>query len=204
MINLYAPTRQLLLPVAASLLLAGCIPAGNAPPPTRYYTLPPGEAGVPAATEPRVLAGPFELPEYLDRPQLVIRGTDGNTRLLDQDRWAERLPDAVISRIGYGLRSALGTQAVTAFPGTNIVDYDYRIVGKIARFEADENGVVHLHVTWTVADAARDAVAGPAFTTYSARLEDPADRNEMVVALAGLLDDLSADIAVAIRDASGH
>jgi uncharacterized lipoprotein YmbA len=189
---------QVLVMVAAGLLLSGCI-TPSASTPVRYYSLPTGDPGEITSKTPRILAGPFQLPEYLNRPQMVIRQDNGRVRLLAQDRWAEVLDGAVVRRISYGLRRELGTEAVHSFPNSVPSDYDYRVTGTLTRFEAFASGSVELHAYWSVAHSNGDVLVGPEFVIYTEALSSQRDKSLMVTAQGRLLDRLSADIAAAIR-----
>ncbi|WP_173586095.1 PqiC family protein, partial [Methylogaea oryzae] len=78
----------------ACLALAGC---GSSPKP-RYYTLqmPPASAGQPSdKAQAGVVVGPVNLPEAVDRVQLVLRSGDNTVDISDAHRWAEPLKSQV-------------------------------------------------------------------------------------------------------------
>ena len=85
---------RLLMAARAALLsgilaLTGC--AGSES--VRYYVLsatPAGPVGA-AVRDIPVGVGPVELPEYLDRPQIVTRTSQNELNVADFDRWAESL-----------------------------------------------------------------------------------------------------------------
>lgn len=90
-----------ILCLAITLLLAG----GCASKPARFYTLNPVvPASSPGPTWDTALLGPpsnigiisVELPDYLDRPQIVTRNPNNELKLAEFDRWAHgdyRRPD---------------------------------------------------------------------------------------------------------------
>ena len=195
---IYKHTQVLVVAAAAGLLLSGCI-SPRASTPVRYYSLPTGDPGEITSTTPRILTGPFQLPEYLNRPQMVIRQDNGRVRLLEQDRWAEVLDGAVVRRISYGLRRELGSEGVLSFPTSVLSDYDYRVTGTLTRFEALASGSVELHAYWSVARGNGDVLVGPEFVTYTEALSSQGDKSLLVTAQGRLLDRLSADIAAAIQ-----
>jgi uncharacterized lipoprotein YmbA len=195
---IYKHTQVLVVLAAAGLLLSGCITPG-ASTPVRYYSLPTGEPGEITSKTPRILAGPFRLPEYLNRPQMVIRQDNGRIRILEQDRWAEVLDEAVVRRISYGLRRELGTEGVLSFPNSVLSEYDYKVAGTLTRFEALASGSVELHANWSVARSNGDVLVGPEFGTYTEVLPSQRDKGLLVTAQGRLLDRLSADIAAAIQ-----
>ena len=116
--------RPLLLTVCASLvLLAGCSSA----PATRFYTLaavaeiPPAGAKGPAphAAKPVTLViTDLRLPQYLDRPQIVSRGSDHRLHMTEHQQWGGNLRDDMTRVLAENLgRTALSQDLPVASPG---------------------------------------------------------------------------------------
>src|SRR5512137_3062027 len=91
------PLPRTLVPVAVAICLAGCATSPTA----RFYTLTPispQEAKVSsgAAVSPvSISIAPVEIPDYLDRPQIVTRDGLNELRLAEFDRWAGSLSDNI-------------------------------------------------------------------------------------------------------------
>ena len=104
---------------SASWLLLIALAACGSSPKTEFYTLVPV---APSKTAPADIKGPpiqvgrVDLPSILDRPALVIQGSDAHVIVSDRDRWAGPLDTLVRQALSDDLRAQLGTAAVLA-PG---------------------------------------------------------------------------------------
>lgn len=189
---------QLIL-ITASLLIAACSPLRPSDP-VRFYDLDTQLAADTGNTAPTVLVGPFELPDYLNRPQLVVRqGT--RLELREFDRWAEPLDEALLRRLAAGLGHALSSAGVYQFPAAGLSDYRYRVTGRVLRLEADSSARVDLQAHWQLLDAAGETIAGPFNSQHSTQLDNLADMGPVTAELGRLLDRLSEDMASVIRQA---
>ena len=72
------------------LTLTGCLGTSKAP---NFYTFDTQPVET-SKSELALAVGPFELPEYLNRPQIVIRGEDEQLIVRQFDRWGEPLQRA--------------------------------------------------------------------------------------------------------------
>lgn len=182
----------------ATLAAGGCITLSDPPEPVRYYTLADPNQATVTGSGPGVLAGPFELPEYLNRPQLVTLGSNNELLLAPAERWAEPLEDSVARRVAGQLRVTLNQQQVYAYPSLTVRDVQQRVTGAISHFGRAADGRVQLELTWGVLDDDGNYVYGPVFATYSDQLEAGADTGAMVGAMGALLDRYAADAAAAL------
>ncbi|MHC4918433.1 MAG: PqiC family protein, partial [Planctomycetota bacterium] len=95
--------RSLLLYAALPLVVAACRSE-----PANFYLLTPvhhpsNGSDTQTAAGPWVGIGPITLPQYLDRPQIVIRAAAGAVTLGEFDQWAESLQDGLSRVIGENL-----------------------------------------------------------------------------------------------------
>lgn len=184
------------------LLLTACSPLRPSDP-VRFYDLntvlgSPGDSG-----GPTLLIGPFELPEYLKRPQLVVR--QGNRlELREFDRWAEPLDEAVLRRLTTGIGAAASTNRVHQFPEVGSPDYAFRITGRILRLESNAAGETSLQARWRLLDDRGKTIGGPFSTRHSGQLNNQGDMGAMAAELGRLLDLLSADIAAVVTAQTTH
>ena len=84
------------LAVVVFFALAGCA----ASPPSRFYVLSPVASDTtapPTVSAPAIGVGPVELPDYLGRPEIVVRSGAYELRYNETQRWAETLRDNVTS-----------------------------------------------------------------------------------------------------------
>ena len=191
-------TITALLQATVLVALSGCISTGD-PLQVSFLSLPPGPAATTTTGSPRVIAGPFDLPEYLNRQQLVIRGDDGRVTIRETERWAEPLDRAVGAAVAGGLRRELASAAVVQFPVPSFDNYDVRVSGKISRFEATGSGEAVLEIVWAAFDKRGTTLSGPVYAAYSGTPEST-DGAAIARQLGQLLDQLAADIATTLRE----
>lgn len=175
------------------LALAGCL--GTSQPPNFYtFDTRPVET---SQSEITLAVGPFELPEYLNRPQIVIRGDDEQLIVRQFDRWGEPLQRATNRRIN----NEIGRQAKNVFAYEIIqisgLRPDYRVQGRIAKFEATTDNEVVLQVGWALTARGADSFDGIE-SRYTESIESSADMDEVTRAMGVLLDRLAAEIAAAV------
>lgn len=192
-----APTRYALAVVAA-LGLAGC---AASPSPELYVLdrLPqPAVAGEARGVGVGVV--PLELPQYLDRPQIVTR--DGVNRLDASQAhvWAEPLAASatrvLIASIGAGLES----NRVYRLPLRAREALDWRLAVDVTHFDGVLGETAVLAARWSLYRGDEQA----ARTTRTAVIEQRtagADHAALVAALNAALERLGADIAAAIASA---
>src|SRR5512143_2318980 len=86
------PDRSLWWSLAcASLAVAGCVGTSR---PSRFYTLAPAEvheSAVATWNGAPLAIGPVEIPDYLDRQQIVTRTAEDELVVSDFDRWGGAL-----------------------------------------------------------------------------------------------------------------
>lgn len=165
--------------------------------PARFYTLS-ADAVAPAAPPlagRRIFVGPFDLPEYLDRPQMAIRGTGGEIRFLEYQRWAEPLDAAFISTFNDDLIVAAGTEHVIAVPVPQQLPVDFRVIARVSRFDVDTGGQAMLVVQWYASDEQSKIVVPPRQSTYKRAVALPLKPEASAAALSGTVADFAADVA---------
>jgi len=175
------------------LMLAGC----GSSPPVKYFGLDSmdtsytqDEAGAP------VLAlGPFRMPEYLNRSQMVTRGSGAELIVDDVNRWAESLDDAIHRILASNLDRLLGSLIVVAYPSAALLEVDYRLVGRIGQFNADEDGLVILEVQWGAADTDGHMLMAPTRSWYESQATVPGDPDSIARAMSDALEQFSRDMA---------
>ncbi len=185
-------------------MLVGC---ANSPP-TRFYVLSnlPHSAHLPtsAAQDVGVGVGPVDLPDYLDRPQIVTRNGQNELNMAEFDRWGETLKDNAKQVLAENLAVLLPSKKVHTYPWKRSAGLDYQVVVKITRFDHTEGGDTVLHARWNI-------LSGDGNTEFLARetryTEHPEVKGyaDTVAAMNRVLAQFSRDVANAIADhASGH
>jgi uncharacterized lipoprotein YmbA len=138
------PTRWQAPTVLLVLALGGC----GSSPPVSYYDLEALESDYVAVGEAymTVGVGPLRTPDYLSRSQIVTRRSDATVVVDDFHRWVEPVDDAIYRIVSENLDSLIDDVVVVAFPYTHISDLDYQLIGRVSRFDADQDGTAVLQI----------------------------------------------------------
>lgn len=186
--------------VPVLLLVAGLCACGSSPP-VRYFSLEPIETEYrrDPPDAPLLGLGPLRMPDYLDRPQMVSRSAGAEMLVDDVNRWAEPLDHAVHRTLATNVDYLLDTVIAIAFPYTAAGGMDYRLIGRLDRFDVDEAGRAVLVVQWRVEDADGGVVIAPRRDRYEAGVARRGDPGASAAALNDTLAQFSRDIATAIE-----
>jgi len=182
--------RTILAVVAAVLLSQACTTTPSA----QFFTLegsPP-----PAGTAPSPLTfalGPIDLPEYLDRTQIVTRA-GGNRLFVDEfNRWGGPLYEEIDRVLTTYLAGGLGSERVYSYPSRVVADADYRVALEVRRFDGALGDEVTLDVAWSVVDDRTGDVVQTRQASYSGRAV-ATDYGAYAAALSELLTRLGDDL----------
>ncbi len=195
------PLVRIFLVVAVTVSLAAC--AGT--PPSRFYTVNPMVsmmAEKPSASAAKLLAvsiAPVEIPDFLERPQIVTRNGQNVLILAEYDRWAGSLAENISAVLAENLAQFLGTDRVFVFPRMQAAKPDYSVVTRILRLDCVPGNQVLLKVQWTLVAGAERKDVATHVSTFSEKLAD--SRYEtMVTAISRTLEQLSREISREIID----
>lgn len=116
-----APVLALLL---SFLLLAGCASKSS-----KFYTLDPAARMPSSGPVPVAPPGPassislvsVEIPDYLDRPQIVTRNEKGGLEIAEFDRWAGELQKDIARVLAETMSASLPESRVFVLTGRRIV-----------------------------------------------------------------------------------
>ena len=207
------PTRSPRRPVwlirflgLCALSLGGC--AGT-PPPVFYTLDAPTPAGLtpagltpaaPAAQSPSIVVLPAEIPEGIDRPQLVTR-EDGNRVVIhERYRWAAPLRGEIARVVADELGRRLGTNRVLALPyAPEDPSPDYRLSLAVQRLDAWPGRGVSLDAQWQI--KARDGTVQSGRAAFEEAVEATGEAAHAALAAAQgrALRRLADDIARTLR-----
>ncbi|MEW6586560.1 MAG: PqiC family protein [Nitrospirota bacterium] len=194
----YAIYISIIFVLAGVFLMLGC--AGTEP--SRFYTLSTlsGEdmRQEPPAGELSVGIGPVEIPDYLDRPQIVTRSGLNELKVAEYDRWAGSLSENIAMAVRENLSFLLGTDRIFAYPWNSSSAIDYKLTIKIIRLDSIPGDYVALKAMWTVSSAQGNKEIVTRVTDYKEKLN--ASGYDAIVAATGkTFVNLSRDIAGEIR-----
>jgi len=182
-----------------TLLLSGCMRSSR---PVQFYMLN-ADSGVAdtvrvsaASQGPVIGLGPIRIPEYLNRPQMIVAIADNQYRLSEDHRWAEPLDQNISLALFKALPRQLGTDRIVRFPWSQRQVIDYQVGIDILEFNVDANGQSRLIAQWFVKRKdkptidKRSVYQSPASTT---------DHAVMVKAQSQCLTKLGQEIAGTLR-----
>jgi len=188
----------------------GCFSAGKSDPPKFYVLSPAVSDATPSSSGARagsaVLLLPVQLPNLLDRPQMVVRKGSNEVEILEFDRWAEPLGEGIEQVLLEDLAGLLPTARLymERVPDERKSYLVLRV--RIDRFESGPDAAVHCK-GWWVLSSSSDAF--PAVETFSV-IEEPIEGgasseggfngDAVVAAMNRALAALAGEIATAIRE----
>jgi uncharacterized protein len=139
--------------VVLMLLLSGCMRDSR---PVQFYMLD-ADYGVADAVRtytasqgPVIGLGPIRIPEYLNRPQMIVAIADNQYRLSEDNRWAEPLDQNISLALFKALPLQLGTDRIVRFPWSQRQVIDYQVGIDILEFNVDAKGQSTLIAQWFV------------------------------------------------------
>ncbi len=141
--------------------------------------------------------GPVEIPDYLDRAQIVTHVTPNEIKLAEFDRWAESLKDNLTRVLAKNLSTLLCVKEISFFPWRREIPRDYRIEVKVIRFDGSPGDKVVLEAWWTLLSGDGKTLLQSKRSNFS----EPAnsrDYKTMVSAQSRNLASLSREIAETI------
>ncbi len=182
------------------LLLVAC----STSPPVRFYTLCPVAAQIPLETSSRaqktvVGIGPVEIPDYLDRPQIVTRSAQNRLSLSEFDLWGGSLKSDINQVLVENLCALLPPNRfspVVSRPGMPI---DYRVALHVIRLDVKPGEGVVLGAQWSLSGKEKKEKAMIANSSFSERTEG-SDLNAAVAAMSRAVGRLSEEMAARIEE----
>jgi len=183
-----------------AFLLAAC----SSTPATQFYklnSLPSGQQENPAALPGMDIAigvGPVELPEFLDRPQIVTRKSQNQLEISEFNRWAASLPRDFSRVLAKNISTLLPTDRVAVYPWEDTFSPTYQVKLDVEQFDGQLGGQVFLRVIWSVLgqEGANELVVRKTL------IEEPVLTNDydgLVAAQSNALATLSREIVEEIR-----
>lgn len=193
--------RWMVVGVALAFTLMAC----SSSPPVRYFSLSPIDSGFQQDPDESVMLGlgPFRMPDYLNRSQIVTRGANAEVQVDEFSRWSEPLATSLLRIVSTDVDNLLPGVVVVVFPYESFVrnQVKYRLVGDINRFEADHLGQIVLEVQWGVADADGGVAVPVRRNRYQAQATTADDPSAVAAAMNDALAQFSRDIASKLADA---
>ena len=187
--------------LAVALVVSGCSVLLPKQDRTRFILLAPVRPGGSNNVQPSASSklasvaiglGPVQFPEYLDRPELVIRTSPNGFDLSETNRWAEPLSDNFRHVLANDLTNLTGATNIVPYPWYPETRLDYIVHVQVQRFEADTNRDAQLTARWDLRTLQSDQV----LVSREARLTRP------LTSLAG--DAVAAALSEDVAELAGQ
>ena len=188
--------KHIIFGTVVAVLMAGCSSKSN------FYQLHAPQNGVKKQTyrlkSTVVGIDQVDLADYLDKPQIVTRLSEGRVQLHEEDRWAGALDKNIQSILTQNLSKALPNYTFLASPWDEPVEDKYRIYVDVEHFDGDMNGTVTFDGRWSLVDKENNRLVTGEKVRYVEQGGITLD--DMVETQSRLLDRLSRSIAKKIHN----
>ena len=94
--------------------------------------------------------GPIRIPEYLNRPQMLIAVSDNQYILSEEHRWAENLDQNILLALYKVLPGQLNTGHLIRYPWAQRQEIDYQVGVDILDLTVDAQGQSQLIAQWFI------------------------------------------------------
>ncbi len=188
--------RGLLTIVLLGLLLGGCSSKSN------FYQLHTASVDDVQRTKhiKKTVIGIAEvdLPEYLDKPQIVTRLSASQLKVNETERWVGAFDKNIQSVLANNLAKLLPQYSFLTRPWEEPVEDRYRIYLSVERFDGDaQTGVVSFRGRWSLVDVENNRLITGEDIDYSER--GGANVDALVNTQSRLLERLSRHIAQRVK-----
>lgn len=181
------------LPILLLLgVLLGLLSACASSPPSRFYVLTPLPEADSRTSDIRggelsIGIGPVVFPQFLDRPQLVVRDGSNRLELEEFNRWGGTLQDDFLRVWGENLGYLLDTSRILIFPSESRAPVDFRITAEVVNFEGRQDGEAVLKARWAVMDSRLEQTLASRDDLYRCPIEPDATASSSQPPALGLL-----------------
>ena len=199
---------MMLRPIACSLALAAAVASCRQTPPTTFYTLSPiadvqARAGAPAENEVAIGLGEIVVPDYVDRPQVVVRTGQNTMELAELNSWVEPVRAQITRTIALDLSYLLDTRNVFALPSRLPLRLDYIVEVQVGRFDSDAAGRSVLDARWILYDRTGERRLDTGIVTAVEEAAQPLSYDTRIAAMSETVHQLSRAIAQSIAQRRG-
>ena len=187
-----------------STVLGGCLLGGGTQQRAKFYmlnSLYSSKAAMETEIARDVLSigvGPVQLPQYVNRPQIVTRISRNELEVDEFARWGEPLKDNFSRVLAENISVLLSTNRVIVYPWNRTAPIDYQVVIDVTRFDGSVGGDVSMKARWTLLGDDGKKVLFRKNSNLSIRA-DARTYEALVSAQSRMLADLSNEIAKEIK-----
>jgi hypothetical protein len=196
-------TGRLFSFAAIALLAAGCLGPGTTQSPRLFVltaTALPASAEA-SASSLRLGVGPVDLPERLNRLQILTLAGPNEVKISQFSQWAEPLDKSVNRVLAENLSRLIPTNQVFLYPWSTRTAVDFQVEIDVIRFEGQIGDQVSLAARWRLLDSSGREVGAPRLSQYTQPTPDNTTE-ALVSAMSQTLGALSRDIAAKVANAA--
>ncbi len=139
--------------------------------------------------------GPIHLPEYLNRPQIVIETAKNQYKLDEDHRWAERLDQNISRSLATFLANRLGIEQILIYPWSAKLNIDYQVGIDILELHQSSDGYSHLRAQWRVFHTDQMIL----YKSFDCEASSSNDATSLVKAQSECLGKLGVDIVAGLQ-----
>ncbi len=185
--------------VVGLLSLSACV--GTSSPPTRFFLLTASSAehstfkGEVKQKKSGLMVElePVEIPQYLNRPEMVTRTSGNRLQLERMNQWAGDFKEDIGRVLMENLSRILSSDRVVILPSRNEGIPDFRLMGQIHRFEPVSTGQIVLDARWSLMDGHGKQLMAR-LSRITTQADDKEDYESMAAAMSQALDLWSREI----------
>ena len=164
--------KRILL-ISLSLILVACFSSQ----PTSFYLLRAMETTHSGQNETRfekitVLVKPVKFPEYLEKPQMVVRENNYKLQLSEYHRWAEPLKDNFTRIFIENLNTRITPGNVVVYSELDGIEPNYQLSIEVLRMDVNTNDQAVLRVKWLLLAGKNDKRIRRLNNEYSIPIKD--------------------------------
>jgi hypothetical protein len=156
----------------------------------------------PPATNQKISIGvePVEIPQILDRPQIVTRSGPNKLNIDEFNRWASRLDESFAQVLAENISLLLGTDQVAVYPWQSDFKPHYRVTLEIRYFEGQWGKNVLLEAVWSVSGQQGQQTHTQLKSVINEPLSPEPDYEALVAAHSRAIAQLSREIVKEIQN----
>lgn len=182
------------------MAISGC----GSTPPSKFYTLHSlGDLGTKqqsTAAVPGISVGirPIEIPDYLDRTQIVTRDGLNELKIAEFERWSGSLRENINMILAENISILLASDRILSYPWDPAVKIDYWIAVNVIRLEGVPGDHVSLKAQWTISSSKEDKETVIRISDLREKISENS-YEAMVAAMSRTFESLSREIASEIK-----
>lgn len=185
-------------------IFLGC---SSSSPPPKLYTLnsiSQTKAAPPLSTKEGNVVfgiGPVEIPDYLDKPQIVTRTSENELMMSEFNLWGGSLNKDIMRVLVENTSSLLNSDNITVVSWKAAANGSYRVPVYILRFDASADNAISFKAKWGI--IAKDGKTVGTIKEFSTvKPMNGKDYKDIVHSMSDVLADFSKEIASVIQVAA--